>query len=76
MAVISGPRAQSATRTRSHTPGPARIRRMNSRAGAVGSAADWATTRQHRIRSPPTGIGDGNGHGDSSIHRSRTSVTR
>jgi hypothetical protein len=49
---------------------------MNSRAGAVGSAADWASTRQHRIRSPPTGIGDGNGHGDSSIHRSRTSVIR
>ena len=34
------------------------------------------STRQQRIRSPPTGIGDGNGHGDSSIHRSRTSVIR
>ena len=47
-----------------------------ARPGRRARPAERATTRQQRIRSPPIGIGDGNGHGDSSIHRSRTSVTR
>ena len=64
-----GDRAHPAGLTRSHTPGPARMRSTNSCGGAYGSSAERATTRQHRNRSPPTGIGDGNGHGDSSIHR-------
>jgi hypothetical protein len=76
---IAGPGgdgAHPAGLTRSHTPGPARMRRTNSRAGASGSPAERASTRQQRSRSPPIGIGDGNGHGDSSIHRSRMPVTR
>ena len=71
-----GDRAHPAGLTRSHTPGPARMRSTNSRGGPSGSPAERASTRQHRSRSPPIGIGDGNGHGDSSIHRSRMPVTR
>ncbi len=52
------------------------MRSTNSRGGPSGSPAERASTRQHRSRSPPTGIGDGNGHGDSSIHLSRMPVTR
>ena len=71
-----GDGAHPAGLTRSHTPGPARMRSTNSRAGASGSPAERASTRQQRSRSPPIGIGEGNGHGDSSIHRSRMPVTR
>lgn len=52
------------------------MRRTNSRGGPSGSPAERASTRQQRSRSPPIGIGDGKGHGDSSIHRSRMPVTR
>ena len=52
------------------------MRSTNSRGGPSGSPAERASTRQQRSRSPPIGIGDGNGHGDSSIHRSRMPVTR
>ena len=60
--VIAILRPHSATRTRSHTPGPARIRSTNSRAGASGSSAECAThppaphpvaTDRHRRRERP-----------------------
>jgi hypothetical protein len=50
------------------------MRSTNSRSGASGSSDAVASTRQQRSLSPPTGIGDGNGHGESSTHRSRTAV--
>ena len=57
-------------------PGPARIRSTNSWAGMSASYVDRAVTRQQRSRSPPTGIGEGKGHGDSSIQHWWTSMIR